>query len=162
MSNVGDEVTPRVNFVPITAATVSNVLTSALFTMGGTDPVQFDTATPVDFTNAEESPCGALTIEEVAMRSNPSLSDITLGIDGSIDIGTGAIPDYAVALEVDFKLVFSEANEFSAIKDTVYTAKFTIGNIEWDLENWTGMEIYALGDKEYNFSLPKLLNPTPY
>ena len=66
-------------------------------------------------------------------------------------------------MEVDFKIYF-DAPDFDETEGIIYTAKFILGNIEWDESDKSYLDVllYAFADKEAEFSFPALADPDSY
>ena len=96
------------------------------------------------------------------MRSSLDLTSISVDSAGNINLS--AIPEYAVALEIDFKIKFDDAETYTEPDQIVSTARFNIGNIEWDdtQSNYQDMVLYAYGDKELVINLPQLVGHEHY
>ena len=117
----------------------------------------------VDFLGTDTSllPCGSLTVFDVDLKSEPELGEgnIIVNVDGSIDSPSSLdfLPDYAVALAVDFRIKFEDAPTFDEPSEHVRTARFTLGDIQWvDAPDYSTMILYAYGSKEIMIEFPKL------
>ena len=99
-------------------------------------------------------------LTSISVNGDGTTNGIEVNSDGSLLIDEGIIPDYATALEIDFKVLFNEASQFTEASNQVYTARFTLGDIQWDEadSNYEGLVFYALGDKEVPIYYPALVN----